>query len=84
MTSTVLLTAVLERMPDHRCDPDRAVHYDTVGVINGMKHLPATSSPGPRLGPGPAETLTVLQRECDEQRLAEPVSARPRTAPAPA
>jgi cytochrome P450 len=80
MTFKVMLTAVLERMPDYRCDPERAVHYDTIGVINGMKHLPATFPPGPRLGPGLDETLATLQRECDEQRLAEPVSARPRTA----
>ena len=41
-----MLTAVLERMPDYRCDPAGAVHYDTIGVINGMKHLPATFTPG--------------------------------------
>ena len=37
-----MLTAVLDRMPDYRCDPEGAVHYQTIGVINGMKHLPAT------------------------------------------
>jgi cytochrome P450 len=80
MTFKTMLTAVLERMPDYRCDPAEAVHYDTIGVINGMKHLPATFTPGPRLGAGLTETLEALQRECDERRLAEPVSARPRSA----
>ncbi|WP_029431287.1 cytochrome P450 [Blastococcus sp. URHD0036] len=82
MAFKTMLTAVLERMPDYSCDPAEAVHYDTVGVINGMKHLPATFSPGPRRGPGLDATLAALQRVCDEQRLAEPV--RPRPAPASA
>lgn len=71
-----MLVAVLDRMPDFRCDPDGAVHYDTIGVIQGMRRLPATFTPGPRLGPGVEETLRTLQRVCDEQRLAEPVTVR--------
>lgn len=71
-----MLTAVLDRMPDYVCDPDGAVHYDTIGVIQGMRHLPATFTPGKRLGPGLDETLEKLQRVCDEQRLAEPVTKR--------
>jgi cytochrome P450 len=69
-----MLVAVLDRMPDYVCDPAGAVHYDTIGVINGMKHLPATFTPGPRLGANFDETLVVLQQACDEQRLAEPVT----------
>ncbi|WP_198653561.1 cytochrome P450 [Actinocorallia populi] len=72
----IMLTAVLDRMPDFRCVPGGAVHYDTIGVINGMKHLPATFTPGERLGPGLAETIDELQRVCDEQRLAEPITVR--------
>jgi cytochrome P450 len=71
-----MLTAVLDRMPDFRCDPAGAVHYETIGVIQGMQHLPATFTPGPRLGPGLDETIEMLQRLCDEQRLAEPVTVR--------
>jgi cytochrome P450 len=74
MTFKTMLTAVLDRMPDFVCDTARAVHYDTVGVINGMKHLPATFTPAERMGPGLDETLEILQRACDEQRLAEPVT----------
>ncbi|NKY49461.1 cytochrome P450 [Nocardia vermiculata] len=70
-----MLVAVLDRMPDFRCDPEGAVHYDTIGVIQGMRKLPATFTPGPRLGPGLDETLATLQRVCDEQRTAEPVTA---------
>lgn len=70
----IMLTSVLERMPDYVCDPSGAVHYDTIGVINGMKHLPAMFSPGPRLGAGLEETIARWQAAIDEQGLAEPVT----------
>jgi cytochrome P450 len=76
MTFKSMLTAVLDRMPDFACDPAGAVHYETVGVINGMKHLPAPFTPGSRIGTGLDETLQMLQQACDEQRLAEPVTVR--------
>lgn len=69
-----MLTAVLDRMPDYRCEPAGAVHYDTIGVIQGMRQLPATFTPGARLGPGLAETLEHLQRICDEQLCARPIT----------
>ncbi len=71
-----MLTAVLDRMPDFVCTPGGAVHDDTTGVIHGRKHLPATFTPGRRLGPGLVETIERMQRVCDEQRLAEPVTVR--------
>ena len=71
-----MLTAVLDRMPDYRCDPDGAVHYECIGVIQGMRNLPATFTPGPKIGAGLDETLDKLQRICDEQELARPVTER--------
>jgi cytochrome P450 len=71
-----MLTAVLDRMPDYRCDPEGAVHYETIGVIQGMRKLPATFTPGPRIGAGLDETLDKLQRICDEQELARPITER--------
>jgi cytochrome P450 len=71
-----MVTAVLDRMPDFRCDPVGTVHYDTIGVIQGMRHLPATFTPGTRIGPGLDETLEHLQRICDEQGLARPITER--------
>jgi cytochrome P450 len=73
-TFKTMLRAVLDRMPDFVCDPAGAVHYDTTGVINGLKNLPATFAPGPRLGAGLDDTIARLQRVVDEQRLAEPVT----------
>jgi cytochrome P450 len=71
-----MLTAVLDRMPDYRCEPVGTVHYDTIGVIQGMRHLPATFTPGGRVGAGLDETLEKLQRICDEQGLARPITER--------
>jgi cytochrome P450 len=71
-----MVTAVLDRMPDYRCDPEGTEHYETIGVIQGMKHLPATFTPGKRLGRGLDETLEKLQRICDEQELARPITER--------
>jgi hypothetical protein len=71
-----MVIAVLDRMPDYQCDEGAAVHYETIGVIQGMQHLPATFTPGPRLGDGLGQTIETMQRLCDEQRLAEPVTVR--------
>jgi cytochrome P450 len=68
-----MLTAVLERMPDFVCDPMGAVHYDTIGVINGMKHLPATFTPGVRVGAGLDETMATWQAVLEREPLADAV-----------
>ena len=75
-----MLTAVLDRLPDFRCDAAAAVHYPTIGVIQGMQNLPASFTPGKKLGPGLDETLDNLQRICDEQELARPITERKETA----
>jgi cytochrome P450 len=75
-----MLTAVLDRMPDFRCDPEGTVHYDTIGVIQGMRQLPATFTPGRRLGAGLDDTLDKLQRIYDEQELARPITERKESA----
>jgi cytochrome P450 len=71
-----MLTAVLDRMPDYVCDPAGAEHYQTIGIIQGMKHLPAIFTPGPRIGGGLDETIARMQVVVNEQRLAEPVTMR--------
>ena len=71
-----MVTAVLDRMPDYHCDADGTIHYETIGVIQGMRKLPATFTPGPRVGAGLDETLEKLQRICDDQQLALPVTER--------
>jgi cytochrome P450 len=71
-----MLLAVLDRMPDFQCDPAGAEHYESIAVIQGMKQLPATFTPGRKLGPGLDETLDRLQQICDEQELARPITER--------
>ena len=71
-----MVTAVLDRLPDYTCDPAGAEHYPTIGTIQGMKHLPATFTPGSRIGDGLDETIARMQVLVDEQRLAEPVTVR--------
>lgn len=71
-----MLVAVFDRMPDFTCDPEGTVHYDSIGVIQGMRHLPATFTPGPRLGAGLDETLEKIQLIVDEQGLAAPITAQ--------
>ena len=41
-----------------------------------LQPVPATFTPGPRLGPGLDATLDRLQRICDEQQLAAPITVR--------
>ena len=71
-----MLVAVLDRMPDYHCDPEGAVHYDSIGTIQGMRQLPATFTPGPRIGAGLDETLAEVQKIVDEQALAAPITAQ--------
>ncbi len=75
-----MLHEVLTRLPDFKVDPESAVYYDTTGVINGMKNLKATFTPGKRLGPNLEETMAQMQKVIDEQRLAEPVTRNARVA----
>jgi hypothetical protein len=75
-----MLVAVLDRIPDYRCAAAGTVHYDSIGVIQGMRHLPATFRPGRRLGPGVDETVQMLQQICDEQGLARPITERKESA----
>lgn len=69
-----MITGVLDRMPDFKCDPEGTVHYDSIGVIQGMRKLPATFTPGKPSGPGLEESLERLQRVCDEQGIARPIT----------
>lgn len=75
-TFKTVLTAVLDRIPDFVCEPGGAVFYETVGVINGMRRLSATFTPGKRLGDGLDATIDRMQELVNEQRLAEPVSRK--------
>ncbi|MFI5041407.1 MAG: cytochrome P450 [Acidimicrobiales bacterium] len=76
MVFKTMITAVLQRMPDYVCDKDATVHYETIGVINGMRRLPATFTPGERRGESLDATLARWQHACDTEDLAEPITRR--------
>jgi cytochrome P450 len=61
----IMLTQILERMPDYRVRADGVVRYESIGVINGFQHVPATFTPGRRSGPGLAEVLPAWQARID-------------------
>ena len=47
-----MIEQVLERMPDYAITRDQAQRYPSIAVINGWVQMPATFSPGKRIGPG--------------------------------
>jgi cytochrome P450 len=52
----IIFNTVLRRMPDIRIDVDAARQYDNCGVVMGWETLPATFTPGPRVGADPEVT----------------------------
>ena len=52
---------------DYQCVEEGTVHYDSIGVIQGKRHLSAMFTPGRKSGPGVDETVERLHRICDEQ-----------------
>ncbi len=67
----IMLRRTLERLPDYRVDRAGVVQYESIGVINGYQHVPATFTPGARQGPSVAETIGRWQARLD----AEPIIA---------
>jgi cytochrome P450 len=47
------VTTVLERMPDFEVDLEQARSYENVGIVTGWRSVPATFTPGPRIGIDP-------------------------------
>jgi cytochrome P450 len=61
----IMLTQVLERMPDYQVRQEGVVRYENIGVINGYQHVPATFTPGTRQGPPLSEVLPAWQARID-------------------
>jgi cytochrome P450 len=67
-----MLREVLRRMPDYRVERAGRVQYESIGVINGYQHLPATFTPGGREGPPLAEVMGTWQARLDAEPAPEP------------
>jgi cytochrome P450 len=48
----LMLEEVLRRLPDWEINEDEAERYQTIGVVNGWIKMPATFTPGQRIGNG--------------------------------
>lgn len=48
----VMMTAILERMPDYEIDPDSTRFYQGNPVMAGVVSMPVSFTPGPQRGPG--------------------------------
>jgi len=46
-----MLREVLTRIPDYEIDPAGYVPYPTNMMMNGVTTMPASFTPGPRIGP---------------------------------
>jgi cytochrome P450 len=53
-----VLSAVLTRLPDFEIDDDAVVEYPNWASVGGWAMLPATFTPGPRLGGGNSPCTT--------------------------
>ena len=74
-----MLREALRRMPDYRIDHAGKEQYESIGTINGYKHLPATFTPGHREGPPLAEVMADLAGEARRRaRAREPPRGRRR------
>jgi cytochrome P450 len=49
---TIVLEEVLRRLPDYRLVPGAAAPYEDIGTVNGWARMPATFTPGTRVGDG--------------------------------
>ena len=70
-----MLRQTLRRFPDYRVDQAGKEQYESIGVINGFKHLPATFTPGDREGPRLAEVLDTWQAKLDAEPAPENLRA---------
>jgi cytochrome P450 len=57
MTYKAMLHEVLDRIPDFECVEEGTVRYESIGIINGYQHLPATFTPGERHGDSLADVM---------------------------
>jgi cytochrome P450 len=67
----LMLREALRRIPDYRIDPAGKEQYESIGTINGYKHLPATFTPGRREGPPVAEVIETWQAKLDAEPAPE-------------
>jgi cytochrome P450 len=71
----ILLSETLRRMPDLRVDESGVRPYEVIPLVSGFRAMPATFTPGRKLGLIPADGLPPTRSERDLLRSAELASA---------
>lgn len=59
MQFKAMLWETLQRVGDYEIDDAGAQRYESIGIINGYRHLPARFPRGQRVGPGFEETMEL-------------------------
>ncbi len=67
MQFKAIMSESLARLPDFEVGSEGVERYESIGVINGYKHLPITFPPGHRDGEGFAATLVRWQADLDAE-----------------
>jgi cytochrome P450 len=63
----ILLHEVLRRLPDFEIDRAGVVPYESIGIINGFQHMPASFTPAPRQGAPLREVMEQWQAKLDSE-----------------
>jgi cytochrome P450 len=66
----ILLSETLRRMPDLRVDESGVRPYEVIPLVSGFRAMPATFTPGPKLGLIPTDGLPPTRSERDLLRSA--------------
>ena len=74
-TSSTCSGRPCDGIPDYRIDHAGKEQYESIGTINGYKHLPATFTPGRREGPPLAEVMADWQARLDAEPAPENLRA---------
>lgn len=64
-----MLREVLTRMPDYRIDEPSVAQYESIGIINGYQHMPATFTPGERRGDSLADVMARWQDQLEAESI---------------
>ncbi len=55
-----MVREVLNRMPDYEVNHEAAERYQSVGVVNGWISIPATFTPGRKIGASTMDDFEIL------------------------
>jgi cytochrome P450 len=67
----ILIGEILQRMPDLHIDEDGVEPYETIPLVSGYRAMPATFTPGPKIGLISTDGLPPARSERDLRRAAE-------------